>query len=220
MVGVLQHGVQSEDVSDAVVTATIDLPAGTSRKLAVMGMYWFSSTNLTVSAATYDGNALSLVSSVSAQDLGSNFYEGFLYYYDIPDTDEGDKVISFTFSAAVDIKAIAFAVLDDAVAGAHADADFDAQSNGTGNVSLTLDGGGFDSYYLAFCMTDDLDSPDISGSSTDNVRVRRSDLTRDALLNQVTIVAGLEPAGGSEVISIDYGANSKTFIALGAAFTY
>lgn len=214
MVGVLRHGVQSENVNDAIVTATVALPAGTNRVLAVAGMYFDSSANLTVSAATYDGNAMtSVVSQVAG--IVAPFHEAFLYRHAIPDADEGDKVISFTFSAAVNIKAIAFAILDDVTAAPESN-DGDAALGSTANPSLALNNTTADSFSVGFLITDDLDSPTATGA-TEN-RVRRSDLVRDGLLQSVTILIADRSTSGAHNIGADFGANTKDWTAVGATF--
>lgn len=212
MVGVLRHGVQSEDVSDAVVTAKVNLPAGTSRKLVVAGMYWGSGSDLTVSAATYDGNAMTVINSLA---VGA-FNEAFLYRYDIPDGDEGEKVISFTFSASVNIKAIAFAILDDVATGAPESNDTDSGSAVTSNPSLALNNTTADSFSVGFGITDDLDSPSATGDATN--RVRRSDLVRAGLLQSVTILVADRASAGAHSIGADFGANSKSWVYAGASF--
>lgn len=215
MTGVLRHGVQSEDINDAIVTATVALPAGVDRRLVVAGMYWDSATNLTLSAATYDGNAMTLEDSIALAEGGDN-HELFVHQYVIPDSDEGDKVISYTFSAAVNIKAIAFVILEDMAAGG-ADENQTQAATGVGNpdyAASTTDA----AYVIIFCMTDDLDSPNNGSSTTDN-RVRRSDLTRDALLNQVTIAIADEDALVTlEDYQLDYGNNSKSYVSALVAF--
>lgn len=212
MVGVLRHGVQSENVNDAVVTATVNLPVGTSRKLVVAGMYYFGASDLTVSAATYDGDAMTSINSIA---VGS-FHEVFLYRYDIPDGDEGDKVISFTFSAAANIKAIAFTILDDVATGAPESNDTDSGALVTSNPSLALNNTTADSFSVGFGIVDDLDSPAATGA-TEN-RVRRSDLVRDGLAQSVTILIADRASSGAHNIGADFGSNGKTWVYAGASF--
>ncbi len=212
MVGVLRHGVQSEDVNDAVVTATIDLPAGTSRKLVVAVMYYASGSDLTVSAATYDGNGMTSINSIAV----GTFNEVFLYRHDIPDGDDGAKVISFTLSAAVNIKAIAFAVLDDVVTGAQESADTDSGNVVTSNPSLSLNNTTPGSFSVGFGIVDDLDGPTATGDAAN--RVRRSDVVRDAALQSVTILVADRASAGAHNIGADFGSNSKTWVYAGASF--
>ena len=212
MVGVLRHGIQSEDVNDAVVVANLDVPAGTSRKLVVAVMYWNNGSDLTVSAATYDGNAMTSVNSIS---VGA-FHEIFLYRHDIPDGDDGVKVISFTLSAAANIKAIAFAVLDDVATGAPESNDTDSGNAVTTNPSLALNNTTADSFSVGFGIGDDLDSPTATGDATN--RVRRSDVVRDAALQSVTILIADRATSGAHNIGADFGANTKTWVYAGASF--
>lgn len=214
MVGVLRHGVQSEDISDAVVTAIVNLPAGTSRKLVVAGMYWDSGSDLSYSAATYDGNAMTFVEEAIVNP--SNTHELTMYRYDIPDSDEGEKVISFTFSSSVNIKAIAFAILDDVVTGAEESADGTQGDAVTSNPSVSLNNTTADSFSVAFAIIDDLDSPTATGAA-DN-RVRRSDVVRDAAMQSVTILVADRSTSGAHDIGADFGANSKSWVVVGASF--
>ncbi len=211
MVGVLRHGVQSEDVNDAIVTATVDMPEGTNRVLVCAGIYWGSGSDLTVSAATYDGNAMTSINSLAV----AAFHEIFLYRHAIPDGDDGEKVISFTFSANVDIKAIAFAIVDDATAAPESN-DTDNGNAVTGNPSLALNNTTANSFSVGFLITDDLDSPTATGASEN--RVRRSDLARDALLNSIAVLIADRSTAGAHNIGADYGANTKTWVAAGATF--
>lgn len=212
MVGVLRHGVQSENVNDAIVTANLDVPAGTTRKLVVAVMYWASGSDLTVSAATYDGDAMTSINSLA---VGA-FNEVFLYRHDIPDGDDGVKVISFTLSASVNIKAIAFAVLDDVATGAEESADTDSGNAVTSNPSLDLNNTTADSFSIGFGIADDLDSPTATGDAAN--RVRRSDVVRDAALQSVTILVADRASSGAHSIGADFGGNSKTWVYAGASF--
>jgi hypothetical protein len=214
MTGVLLHGVQSEDVNDAVVTADVNLPAGSNRVLVVAGMYWDSTADLTVSAATYDGNGMTSINNLAVNE-GADWHEVFLYRHAIPDGDEGVKTISFTFSAAVNIKAIAFAILDDVTAAPESN-DTDSGNAVTGNPTLAVNNTTADSFSIGFLITDDLDSPTATGASEN--RVRRSDLARDALLNSVTVLVADRASAGAHNIGADFGANSKTWVAAGATF--
>lgn len=210
MVGVLRHGVQSEFVFDTSITATIDVPEGiATRKLIVAGMYWDADGNYTVSSATYDGNALTLIGSSTIAE--SPFWQGiFLYRYNIPASDKGLKDVVFTWSAAVNIKAIAFVILEDTDTGSDDDTVFHSLALSTLNplaINLVNSSAG---YVISFCMTDDLDSP--TSLSTVDQRIRRSDLVRDGLLNQVTISIAELSAGSTEDYGMSYGSNSKTFV--------
>jgi hypothetical protein len=211
MRGVLRHGVQSESVNDAVVSADIDLPAGTNRVLVIAGMYWGSASDLTVSSAQYDSNNMTSVNSIS---VGS-FNEVFLYRHAIPDGDSGRKTVTFTFSAAVSIKALAFAILDDVTAAPESN-DTDSGSAATGNPSLSLNNTTADSFSVGFLITDDLDSPAATGA-TEN-RVRRSDLARDGLAQSIAVLTADRSSSGAHTIGADYGANIKSWVAAGATF--
>jgi hypothetical protein len=211
MTGVLRHGVQSENLNDAIITADVNLPAGTNRVLVVAGMYWGSGSDLTVSAATYDGNAMSSVNSIA---VGA-FNEAFLYRHAIPDTDESVKTISFTFSAAVNIKAIAFAILDDVTAAPESN-DTDSGNAVTTNPTLALNNTTANSFSVGFLITNDLDSPTATGA-TEN-RVRRNDLARDGLANSIAVLVADRSTSGAHNIGADYGANTKTWVAVGATF--
>jgi hypothetical protein len=215
MVGVLKHGVQSEDNNDAVVIATVDLPAGTSRKLVVAGMYWASGSDLTVSAATYDGNAMTLINSISQ----GSFNEMFLYRYDIPDADEGEKVISFTFSASVNIKAIAFAILDDAATGAPESNDTDSGTATLTDSDLLLNNTTADSFSVGFDMADITNTPRDGALAVAEQRIRRYDLARDGLAHIITVIIADRGTSGSHRLSIDHGViGSRSFVTCGATF--
>jgi len=150
-----------------------------------------------------------------AVNEGANYHEVFLYRHAIPDGDTGEKVISFTFSAAVNIKAIAFAILDDVTAAPESN-DTDSGNAVTSNPSLAVNNTTADSFSVGFLITDDLDSPTATGASEN--RIRRSDLARDALLNSIAVLVADRSTAGAHNIGAGFGADSKSWVAAGATF--
>lgn len=215
-VGILRQGTTSEDESgNAVITAEIDVPdKGTSRKLLVGAFYWDSSTDLTVSAATYDGNAMTAIAggSISEQEGAGNFHELFLYRHDIPDADSGRKTISITFSANVAIKAISFAIIDDVATGAEDNAGSNSGDQDTGNPSVSLNNSAA-AWSVVFSMVDDTDSPTPTGVAV----LRRSDVSVDEL-KMLAVLTANRTATGAHSLGADYGSNSKTWVSGGATF--
>lgn len=213
MTGVLRHGVQSENVNDDTITITVDVPAGVNRKLYVAGMYWNTGgPNLSVVDATYDTDAMSFINSRA----GGSVNEIFGYWYVIPNNDIGPKEISFIFSAAVSIKAIAFVIIDD-VQNAVEDSATSFADAQTSNPTFSLENDiTADAYSIGFLITDDLDSPTATGASEN--RVRRSDLARDALANSIAILIADRDTSAVHSIGADYGANSKSWVGVSAIF--
>lgn len=215
-VGILRQGAVSEDESDnAVITASINVPStGTNRKIVVGALYWDSATNLTISAATYDGNAMTNIAggSVAEQEGAGNFHEIALYYYDIPDADNGVKTVSITWSANVAIKGITFAILDDVASGAADDSANNTGDQVTSNPSVTLNNTAA-AWSVVFSMVDDTDSPSATGVAT----IKRSDVTVDEL-KMMAVLSANRTTTGSHALGADYGANSKTWVAGGATF--
>jgi hypothetical protein len=209
MVGILQTGAQSENESgDAVQTVNIDLPLGVSRKLITGVMYWDSTTNLSPSTVTYDGNAMTLEASASTfEQEGANFHEIATYRYDIPDSDSGVKDVVVTWSANVAVKGICFALVDDAVTGAVSAATSQTGDNVTSNPIITLDREG---WRIAFLMTDDMDSPTSTGTATPTIR--RSDEVVTGTENMLVLTAPPVTGAGNETLGADYGANNKTWV--------
>ena len=215
MVGVLRHGIQSEDVNDASITATINVPAGgTNRVLVVAGMYWAASSNLGITPAIkYDGGNMS---PGQLSFLNSTvWYKLQIYRLAIPDGDEGPKTIEVPWSGSVSIKGLAFVLLDDVTATPESSASQTGDAVTT-NPSLALNNTTADSYSVGFIFTDDLDSPSATGA-TEN-RVRRSDLVRDGLLQSVTILVADRASAGAHNIGADFGSNSKTWVSAGHTY--
>jgi len=219
MKGILQTGVVFEDINDASLSMTFVLPEGTSRKLLVGAMYWDSATNLTISSITYDGNAMTNEASASAfeQEGAGNFHEIQYYRYDVPDADTGEKVVTVTWSAAVNLKAIAFAVLDDVATGAADNAANNTGDQVTTNPSVTLNNSA-SAFSVVFLITDDTDSPSATGVAT----IRRSDQIAEPSPGfdgqMVAVLSADRTATGSHALGADYGTNSKTWVAGGATF--
>jgi hypothetical protein len=212
-VGILRQGITSEDESgNAIITAEVDVPDGTSRKLLVGALYWDSTANLTVSAATYDGSAMTNVAGGSAveQEGAGNYHEIALYYYDVPDADTGRKTISITWSANVAIKGIAFAFVDDAATGAVDNSSTNTGDQVTSNPSVTLNNTAA-GWSIIFLMVDDTDSPSATGVAT----IRRSDLVVDEL-KMMAVLTAKRTTTGSHNLGADYGSDSKTWVAGGA----
>lgn len=214
MLGIMRQGITSEDESgNAVITAEIDVPdSGASRKLVVGAFYWDSSTNLTMSAATYDGNAMTSISGIAEQEGAGNFHEIFLYRYDIPDADSGRKTISITFSANVAIKAIGFAIIDDVATGAEDNFGTHSGDQSATNPSIGINNS-VSAWEVGFVMVDDLDSP----SATDEAVIRRSDLSVDGLKSLAVLTVNRLTTGVHN-FGANYGGNTKTWVAAGAAF--
>lgn len=219
MRGILKTGVVFEFVTDATLPMTITLPAGTSRKLVCGFLYWDSTTNLTVSSATYDGNAMTNIAggSVAEQEGAGNFHEIALYRYDIPDTDSGDKVVSVTWSASVTVKAIAFAIIDDVATGAENNAANQTGDTVTTNPSVSLNNSA-EAWSVVFLMTDDTDSPSPTGVAS----LRRSDQVAESPPGfdgqMVAVLTADRTTTGAHSMGADYGSNSKTWVAGGATF--
>jgi hypothetical protein len=215
-VGILRQGAVSEnEPGNAIITANINIPStGSNRKLVVGAFYWDSTTNLTVSAITYDGNSMTNIagSSVSEQEGAGNYHEIAYYYYDVSDTDNGVKTVSVTWSANVAIKAIAFALIDDVASGAANDSANNTGDQVTSNLSVTLNNTN-NAWSIVFSLVDDTDSPTATGVAT----IKRSDLTVDEL-NMIAVLSANRTTTGSHSIGADYGANSKTWVAGGATF--
>jgi len=213
--GILRHGVTSEDESgNAVITSDIDLPAGTNRKLVIGGFYWDSASGLTAITITYDGNAMNLeaLASISEQEGAGNWHEVFFYRYDISDSDSGRKTISVTYSSNIAIKGIAFAVIDDVASGGANSASSNTGDQVTTNPSVTLNNSAA-AWSVVFLMVDDIDSPSATGVAS----IRRSNLVVDELKMMAILVTD-RTTTGSHSLGADYGANSKTWVAGGAAF--
>jgi hypothetical protein len=171
--------------------------------------YWDSTTNLTVSSITYDGNAMTSEGSASTveQEGAGNYHEMAFYYYDIPDSDSGQKTISATWSANVAIKAIAFAIVDDVATGSVNSSSSSSGDTLTSNPSFALTNSA-DAWSVAFLMVDDTDSPSATGVSS----IRRSDLVVDGLKSVAILVANRVGTTGIHSLGADYGSNTKTWV--------
>ena len=88
--------------------------------------------------------------SAFEQEGAGNFHEIQYYRYDVPDADTGEKVVTVTWSAAVNLKAIAFAVLDDVATGAADNAANNTGDQVTTNPSVTLNNSRITSYNVCY----------------------------------------------------------------------
>jgi len=209
-----KHGQLDNDISGTTLTAKIKLPGGSSRKLVVAGAYWDSTVNRGITTFTYDGGGMTSITSSFVQE-GSEFHEIFLYRHDIPDTDSGTKDIVLTLDGAAPYRAIAFAVINLAGAGAQEDSAVDSQQSVTGNPSISLNNTSQPAIDVMFAITDDLDTfpPAASGVGS----IRRADRAVDNA-KQLTIVRADRTTTGAHSIGATYDASSKTFVSAGATF--
>jgi hypothetical protein len=209
---VAKQGQLTRDTSAAGITVKLKLPGGTGRKLVVAAGYWDATANLTVSAMTYDGNAMTLETSNFVQE-GAAFHEAFLYRYDIPDADTGTKDVVLTLSAACPFRFLAFAVLTRAGSGAAEDNGSSVGQAVTSNPSITLNNTTQPAIDLMWAVTDDTDAPSATGVGS----IRRDDQSVDGL-KKVTFIRADRTATGSHSLGADYGANSKAYVSVGATF--
>ena len=212
--GVMLTGARSEDESgDSVARLLINIPdEGRSRKLVVGAMYWGSGSDLTVSSMTYDGNAMTNESLASVVVGSGPFHELRSYRYDLPDADAGEKEVVVTWSANVALKAMVFAIVDDVATGAADGADVDSGNAVTTNPNISLNPSA-PAWCVGFVMVDDTDSPSATGQAV----IKRSDLHVDQL-KMLGVMCADRAASGAFDMGMDYGANSKTWVAAGLAF--
>ena len=210
-----KHGQVSNDVSGTTITAKVKLPGGTSRKLVVAGFYWDSTVNRTVTSFSYDGNAMVDTAGGNFVLEGANYHEVFLYRYDIPDSDIGTKDIVLTLSGAANFRAIAFAVINLAGAGAEEDDGNSVGQAVTTNPTISLNNTTQPAISVMFSLTDDLDTfpPAASGVGS----IRRADKAVDGL-KQITIIRADRVATGAHSIGADYDAASKSYVSAAATF--
>lgn len=209
-----KHGQISNDVDGAVITAKVKLPGGSSRKLVVGCGYWDSTANRAVTSLNYDGNAMTSITSSFVQE-GSEFHEIFLYRYDIPDADSGEKDVILTLDGAAPFRFLAFAVINLAATGAEEDSAVDSAQSVTSNPSISLNNTTQPAIDVMFAVTDDLDDfpPVASGVGS----IRRADKVVDEL-KQITIVRADRTSTGAHNIGATYDASSKSYVSAGATF--
>ncbi len=210
-----KHGQISNDVSGTTITAKVKLPGGTSRKLVVAGFYWDSTVNRTVTSFSYDGNAMVDTGGGNFVLEGANYHEVFLYRYDIPDSDSGIKDIVLTLSGAANFRAIAFAVINLAGAGAEEDDGNSVGQAVSTNPTISLNNTTQPAISVMFSLTDDLDTfpPAASGVGS----IRRADRAVDSE-KQITIIRADRVATGAHSIGADYDAASKSYVSAAATF--
>ena len=210
-----KHGVISNDVNGATITAKILLPAGTKRKLVVAGLYWDSTVNRTVTTFTYDGGGMTDTLGGNFVQEGSNFHEIFLYRHDIPDADSGVKDVVLTLSGDAPFRAIAFAIINLAAAGAEEDDGNSVGQAVTTNPSISLNNTTQPAIDVMFSLTDDLDTfpPAASGVGS----IRRADRAVDTE-KQITIIRADRTTTGAHSLGADYDASSKSYVSAAATF--
>jgi len=210
-----KHGQISNDVSGTTITAKVKLPGGTNRKLVVAGFYWDSTVNRTVTSFTFDGDAMTDTAGGNFVQEGSEFHEVFLYRHDIPDADSGAKDVVLTLSGAAPFRAIAFAVINKAAAGAEEDDGNSVGQAVTSNPSISLNNTTQPAIDVMFSLTDDLDTfpPAASGVGS----IRRADKVVDGA-KQITIIRADRVATGAHSIGADYDASSKSYVSAAATF--
>jgi hypothetical protein len=146
---------------------------------------------------------------------GAEFHEVFLYRYDIPDSDSGVKDVVLTLSAAVPFRALAFAVINLAGAGAEEDDGNSVGQAVTSNPSISLNNTTQPAISVMFSLTDDLDTfpPAASGVGS----IRRADRVVDTE-KQITIIRADRVATGAHSIGATYDAASKSYVSAAATF--
>ena len=111
---VLVSGSESASGTATTTSDTIALVAGTTRKLIV----WYATEafSSTPFSATYDGNAMTFIGSVS--DYVGGDIEMHVFYYDVSDGDSGSKTIQAATVSTRGQRNLCWALIDNAATGA------------------------------------------------------------------------------------------------------
>lgn len=219
----------------------LELPSGKDRKLvAILTLRSLGTDVFSAGTMTYDGNAMTQVVLGEFTDTDPNYPAhliSVMYYYDIPDSDAGEKTIVMLESVASNNSRIQrglhVAVLGDMASGAAEDSASVTGDLTATDPSLTLNNTTADAVDLMLVFTNALDIPVATGVGniyrTEPHRIFSGSTTSlgppgSAILearirpHQLTAVTEERTSSGSHSLGANYTEASQTYVAIGATF--